>query len=572
MLLVWVMTQSRFDLLPAKSGFFSRHERVIFWLVAAGLLALTAYLHFWKIGTVPRGFHIDESSYGYNAWCIAQTGADEYGRTLPVFVRGFGDYVDATIIYPLVPFVKYFGLTRSATRVPKAVFLILASVALAFLVQQYCRNKWLSICTSFCFSILPWTFVASRTFGQMPMLFGIATGCLLLLRAVEGQSYRNAIAAGAAWAFTMYTYHIGRPMTVLLLACFSVAYFHVLKTRWNVVRAFLLTWVVMLFPLVVSIARTPEILTNRFQTVTISQDHPALGEAISRVASRYAEYFSPQFLFFKGDPHIHDHTGFGGELFRFLIPMIIAGVYCLFRYSRSQPGCRFLGLALLAYPTAAALTEERMHTGRSLHGSIFWALTAAVGAHYLWQKKGLGRNLLVLSCGLGILEMGLYMRDYFGAYQLRSRGAYTAAYTEALEDCFRTVGTNETLYISESTYSLWKLKLSADFKPFMYVDVLFFGKIDPRYYQQHGIPKDRVCLYDGTISKPGLLLRCNLRYVEPTFEWRAESSLSNTWIGGDRMPHPIFFDVNREPIPDGAELLKIIPAGSGFRYEIYRVK
>jgi len=53
----------------------------------------------------------------------------------------------------------------------------------------------------------------------------------------------------------------------------------------------------------------------------------------SGLASRYVEYFSPGFLFFGGDRVLHHHTGFGGELFRFLIPMVLAGVYCLIRFS-----------------------------------------------------------------------------------------------------------------------------------------------------------------------------------------------------------------------------------------------
>ncbi len=555
------MTQTGPDPADKDNGFLSRHVRLLFWLVATMLLGTTAALHFWKLGSVPPGFYTDECSNAYNAWCIAQTGADEYGVKYPLFFRCLDDYHDSLMVYPLVPLVKVFGLKQDVARLPSALFLILASIAFAFLVQQYCRNKWLSVFSGFCFSILPWVFVTSRTItsGFSAMLLGITLGCLLLLLAVEKQSYRYAVAAGGAWAFAMYSCHVGRPMTVLFLLCFFVAHFRVVRTLWKVGSVFVVSWVGLLIPMIVSVAHAPQILTSRFRVISILQDQPAWGEAFSRFATRYVGYFSPQFLFFRGDVDLHWHTGFGGELFRFLIPMVLVGVYCLSRFFRSEPGYRFIGLGLLVYPAAAALTENPMHGGRSIDGVIFWSLTAAIGAHFLWQKRGVGRNVLVIACCAGIVEVGLYMNDFFGPYQARHRRALYSGYTDVLEACFRAAGKDETVYISGSPLAFSKPE---------YVYLLFFGQIDPRVYQQHGIPKDRVCLYDGTISRPGVLLRCTMHRVDMAYQVMPQA------LGGDpaEMPRPVFFEPNPEPIPVGAQLLKTMPVGDLLQYEIYRVK
>ena len=579
------MTQAGYDSPAAKNGFFLRHERSIFCLVAAALLGVSAWLHFWRLGSVPPGFTPDESANAYNAYCISQTGADEYGTRFPVFFRCQDDYRDCVPIYSMVPLVKAFGLKRDVSRFPSAFFLILASVAFALLVQQYCRNKWLSALGGFCFSILPWVFVVSRfiTAAYTAMLLGMIMGWLLMLLALEGRSYRCAIAAGGAWAFVMYSYYVGRPMTILLLICFCVAYFRVLRTRWKVGLVFVVSWVGMLAPMIVSVARTPLILTTRFQTISIFQDHPTWDEAFSRLASRYVEYFSPQFLFFRGDANLRQHSGFGGELFLFLIPMILTGVYCLVRFFRSEPGYRFVGLGLLVYPAAAVLTIHFRHSGRTINGVIFWALTAAIGAHFLWQRRGIGRRILVVACCVGIVEVGLYMRDYFGHYPARSREAFDAAFTEALEDCFHAANKDETVYVSSAAVAFWKPTVTPDFKPVVYEDILFFGKIDPRAYQERGIPKDRVCFYDGTISKPGLLLTCNVRLVDPAVTWTPPShegdgvsSAGGALFGVEEVPTPLEFEMNHEPKPVGAELLETKPlwcvSGHTIQYEVYRVK
>ena len=63
-----------------------RERLFAFTLVIAVGVAL--FVHFWRIGSVPRGFSADECSIAYNAYCIARTGADEYGTSWPMYFRG----------------------------------------------------------------------------------------------------------------------------------------------------------------------------------------------------------------------------------------------------------------------------------------------------------------------------------------------------------------------------------------------------------------------------------------------------------------------------------------------------
>jgi len=545
-----------------------------FWSAATGLLIVSLALHVWRIDSAPPGFFIDESANAYNACCIARTGADEYGTSFPVFFRCFDDYShDPVVIYTMAPVVGIFGLQRWAARLPNAIVGVLASVAFAFLVQQHCRRRWLSLLSGFCFSVIPWLFPASRSAvsGYTLLVWEMIMAWLLALVALRKRSPVLAACAGVLWAFPIYTYSLGRPMSVLTILCFVLAFFRVLVKRWKVGLAFILGFTALTLPLILITHHGQTSLTKRFQDVWVGTSvHPRIGLIVSNFLSRYPDYFSPAFLFLKGDPNLRQHTRCGGELFVFLAPLVLAGLCYLARFFRTRPCYRFIGLGLVVYPVAAALTPDRMHSGRCVQGVIFWLLTAAIGAGFLWRRRLIGRAILLAACCAGIVETGWYLRDYFGPYQVRCRPEFTASFIEVLRDCFRALGENKTLYISASTFSPYNMIPGTDFKPYFYIHLLFFGRIDPLTYQHGGIPRNRVVLYDGSITTPGLLLRCTMSVIPP------EAGHPLPLAGATFNRESPTYIRNPEPIPPNATLLETKPVDGPFpaevRYEVYEVK
>ncbi|HUK40767.1 MAG TPA: hypothetical protein VLX11_06985 [Candidatus Acidoferrales bacterium] len=535
---------------------------MIFVFASAGLLSISTLLHFWRLGSNPPGFFSDESANAYNAYCVTQTGTDQYGTKLPLFFCG-NEYRDPVIIYSMVPFVKTFGLLKWAARFPSALFHILASIAFAFLVMEYCHNEWLAVLISFCFSIVPWGFVVSRTAvsGYTPMLLGIILGWLWALLAFRKQSCWYACASGVAWAVPMYSYIAGHAWSPVLLICLTLSFLPALRKKSKVVFILFFAYAVALSPMVLNASRSPGLLTRRFKEVSVYETADSTIETLSRIVTRYAEYYSPGFLFLHGDNNLRQNSGFEGELFLFLSPLAVAGLYEILRSFRTQPQSRFLFLGLLTYPMAAAWTHERMHSGRTIGGVIVWMLIAAIGANCLWRRRAIGRALVVVASIFGAIEIAFYLKDYFVEYPIRSRNEFRAPLIEALEDCLRITSTNETLYISSSTFAPWGHNVGPDFRPFYYTDILFFGRIDPLTYQRAGIPPDKISLFSGTTHHSGVLLRCNMRMVQV-------GRRIDTVTG---QPQPYIFDDNVEPIPPGAELLEKKPVYGPFQYEIYRV-
>lgn len=533
----------------------ARRRQRWFWSVAVILFAISCFLHFWRLGVAPLGMFGDECSIAYNAYCIAQTGADEYGTPHPVFFRCFDNYQDPVMVYCIAPLTRVFGLEQWVARFPSALFQVLAGLAFAGLAWEHCRNKWLSLAAGFCFSILPWTFPVSRTVssGYTAMLFGMSLGWWLLLVAFRKRSMGRAILAGLAWAFGMYAHNIGRPMTALLLVCFVAVMNRLLLRRWRVGVVFSVSLLVALLPMIVSVINAPRSLSTRFQSIGIFKDHPSTATAIGRFVSRYVEYFDPRFLFWRGDQNLRHHTGIGGELFWFLAPLVLLGIYCLIRFAKRQTYYRFLGIGLLVYPTAAALTIDHTHSTRSINGAIFWLMLAVIGARWLWLKRGHWRSALLVLLGVWILQGGWYFRDYFSRYQQRSAGRYQEPLTRALTFCFSRLGADQVLYVSGSVYMPYGSQFNPSFKPFLYVHLLFYGKIDPHIYQREGVPREHVIPYDVPVSKPGLLLRCD--YVFPH--------------GSD---HAVYVPDQEPRLPLAARLVKTFNINGQCQYEILEVR
>jgi len=433
----------------------------------------------------------------------------------------------------------------------------MACVAFSLLLRQWGFGAWFALAGGFALSVVPWVFPPSRNCsfaGYMAGLFGLITGLILTDSALPKRSYWLAIGAGAVWAFTFYTHQSVRPILALLAVGSGVVLWGPLARRWRVVLVIALSALVFLLPMIVTAMRLPGALTARFQQVGIFTATAQPGELAVGIASHYLDYFSPRFLFISGDHQPRHHTGHGGELYWFLAPLILTGLYVAIRYWRQHASHRIVLVGILVSPVSAALTVDQMHSSRCVYAVIFWLLLAMLGVQWLWQRRGPWRKLLLFTACAGALEIALYMHDYFGAYQTRDPQALQTELTDALEYCFAHLDTNQVLYISASTYTPYGAVISTDLKPQMYADVLFFGKIDPRIYQRTGFPTYNVRLYDGHVPEPGLLLRSSNYYFK----------LPNGGAGFLGVPDEM-------PIPPNAKLIKSIPFSGQYSFAQYQV-
>ena len=82
-------------------------------LLLAGIVVLAGFLRVHRLGDLPPGFFCDEAGLGYNAYSILETGRDENGVFLPLFVWSFDtSYKNPVFIYSGVLPVAALGLSE----------------------------------------------------------------------------------------------------------------------------------------------------------------------------------------------------------------------------------------------------------------------------------------------------------------------------------------------------------------------------------------------------------------------------------------------------------------------------
>jgi hypothetical protein len=532
-------------------------KKYIFYFLVIFLLFFSCFYHFIDLESKPPGLYYDEASIAYNAFCILETGMDEHGNRYPVLFKCFGNYHEPVMIYTLVPLFKIWGISRKITRLPSAIYIILSAVIFYFLAYKYCFNKWIALLGAFSYSIIPWSFPVSRSImsGYTPMLLGIAGGYYFIFRAFAKRSWGSALLASFFWSFAMYSHNCGRPVTAVYLILFGLSMNLILLKRKKIFCVFTGVYILIMVPLIIYVIKNPTSMTSRFNTLNVWHDNPDFPVIILRIIKRYFDYFNPLFLFIKGDPIIRHNTG-KGELYCFLIPFILAGLYVAIRAFKKNPYYRFLILGLLFYPIAGILTIERMHSTRVINGSIFWCLLAVVGANFIWRQRGKIKLIVpVISIVLvyAIFEINLYMSDYFNQYQKRAAPFFNKQYVEMLLVSKEAMKKGETLYVSGFFFPE---EVSADFKPEWYIMMLYTMKIPPAEYLKEGkIPYHYITPFGGRpISNNGILLTSN---YQP--KGRNEE--------GKRIVVR-----NHEKVPEGATELLKVPINAWRHLSIYRVK
>ncbi len=105
-----------------------------FWVVS--LLILIIGTHVIKLADIPAGLYVDETSIGYNAALISQSGFDEHHTYYPVYFKAFGEYKNPIYIYAVALIFKIFGISDFTLRITSFIFYMAALIFTALLISR----------------------------------------------------------------------------------------------------------------------------------------------------------------------------------------------------------------------------------------------------------------------------------------------------------------------------------------------------------------------------------------------------------------------------------------------------
>lgn len=442
------------------------------------ILAVSIFLRFYQLDTVPFSPYWEEVALGYDAYSILQTGRDHHGQFLPIVAfKSFGDYKPALYFYAIVPFLTIFHLSVMAVRFPAAlsgIFIVWGVGKLIELIEdltQSSKNRtkrnWLPILGMAITAISPWAILFSRGGWEVNLataliLWGVNFYFLYQQRIYQQSkfSFFWLLVAVFSFVLSMYTYHSARIVAPLLgvgLAIISLSRLEwkVLKLNHKIQPQFKqlmmggLVAVILLLPILASLGsvsinhRLAE--TSIFSDLTVIEESNARKEFVQNsIASRlfyhryllfgkevitqFISHFSPQFLFLSGDLNPRHSIQYFGQFYYVDIIFLFLGAFILLKKRSRYVLFLFGWLAVGIIP--AAISSAAPHALRILPTLPVWMVLITYGIAELIKRTPLRLKKMVIFTVIGMyaVESVLFWRAYSAWYPVKYSAEWQYGY------------------------------------------------------------------------------------------------------------------------------------------------
>jgi 4-amino-4-deoxy-L-arabinose transferase-like glycosyltransferase len=477
------------------------------------IIILAVFLRLYQLDNVPPHPSLDEVSIGYNAYSILRTGADEYGTKFPILLRAYDDWRPALYVYLVIPFVKLFGLSIFAVRIPSVILSVLTIVMAYFLVKtlvsKYNKNfiKVVSLSTIFLLAISPWHIYMSRLGHEVNgslafFVFGFYFFAKYLGAQKPNMKVLLVSAIFFALSFNFYqSAKIFIPLFLLLIAfLFRKKLFQFKK---NLILPILVGFLIAL-PIIVQ-GLTPNGLI-RFKTTSIiaanpqvvsesaklllkdKEDNNYLGLIINNrrvgygllMGGAYISHFNPYWLVGNTGNEIFK-TPNKGLMHGFELALMLIGIVFIFKTKLLEIRYKivFLGWGLIAV-LPAAITTDAPHAMRILNILPLPQIFGAFGLAYLLefilkQKKQI--KVFVVSCLILLFSVNIYnfYHSYFVELPKQQGNQFSYSVLQALEKVEQLEDNYSKIIIS-----------SRGILSYSYMFYLFATQFDPDKYQTQG--------------------------------------------------------------------------------------
>jgi len=419
---------------------FKKANFPIILLILIGILSF--FLRVYKVTQYPAGLNADEAAIGYNTYSLLITGKDEFGHTWPINFQSFNDFKPGLYFYLVLPFVKIFGLSELAVRLPSVILGTITVILLYLLILELFKSKNFALIGSFLLAISPWHLHFSRGgWESNAAVFFLVLGVYLFFISLKKPKFY--IFCALSFLFSMYTYHSARIIAPLLIVGLAIFYWKEIFKKKNT-KFLIITFVfsaIFLIPLVASFLGGAG--TSRFSGVGIFADQGPMWRANQLrgqhqnlfgifpklLHNQYFEYgvlffgnlikhYSGNFLFISGDEIQRNRVPEMGQMYLVEIPLLFIGLYFLIR--KRPGGWKFLLYWLAVAPIASSLTFQSPHAIRALNMVIPIMIITAFGISNIFSlvvnKKRIFSLILVIFGISYLWNISFYLHQYYVHY------------------------------------------------------------------------------------------------------------------------------------------------------------
>lgn len=362
-------------------------------IIVAGLI-----LRFFQFTTIPP-LHWDEMFFGYSAYSILKTGADEHNQFLPLILTSIGDYKLAPFAYTLIPSVAIFGLNAFAMRFIAQIIGLLTLLYTYKLVKSLTSNPQLALVSTIVLAFSPWHLIFSRTANEsiLQLLFFLTT---FYYWREYGKSHKKSalIFSSISGAFAIWTYYssfVFLPLAGLAYIVLTKSY----KKFSSLVPLVILSIALITFVLTQPLDRINQtsIFAHQTPQALLFEAHQEQGISgnvlITRllynkatlasfvIVTNYFQHLTADFLYLNGDEHPARYSiPYIGPLFIWTLPFLCLGLLSAFskRSIDLRPNL-FMATWFLISFLPGALSFEGTNVQRSLMAVIPYSYITAIG-------------------------------------------------------------------------------------------------------------------------------------------------------------------------------------------------
>ena len=249
-------------------------DRRLLWLELGGvalLMLLAIFLRIYRLNQMPPGIFVDETNAALDALRIME------GRPDSPFGTGWFETPTLYAFY-LVALFKFLGTTFIALKAASLIPAIL-TVAAMYPLARLLFGIPTAFAATFILAISRWHITMSRWgWNEVAPLLFMILALYFLLRAVRDKRASDYALGGLFLGLSHYTYLASRLvlLTVLLYLLYRLIFERgFLRRQWRGLAIFLVLYLAVISPLLVTYVRNPFTFSNRSSQVSILNDMQA---------------------------------------------------------------------------------------------------------------------------------------------------------------------------------------------------------------------------------------------------------------------------------------------------------
>lgn len=506
------------------------NKKIIYLVTFSLILILALFLRLYKIDTLLPPYW-EEVALGYDAYSIGETLRDHHGNFLPlVAFESFGDWKPALYFYAIVPFIKLFGLSVLAVRLPSLLAGMSIVLGTGVLIKQILSNeektkfqtKNVGLLAMLVTAISPWAILFSRAGWEVNLATALVLwGVISFFKFLESKEkpLKFLFLSIIFLSLSMYAYHATRLIAPLLGLGLVIIWFlqsnSSPKISGNLSNFFYKNASKLLIGLVFTLVLTFPLLANlsssttsqRFKETSIfsnleiikesnlrKSDQPGILSNIfyhryvlfgREITKNYLSHFNLNFLFFKGDANPRHSIQYMGQLYHLEIIFLLLGFFFLFKTLGTQTNnseqklqnnfLRFLLFWLFIDIIPASITHASPHALRILPIMPVFIILVTLGIRQLslwFEKINISSKIfwaILLIIYLG--EVLMFARFYTKIYPQQYSNEWQVGYKEIIQALSTSDQKNNQIYISRTLG-----------RPLMYY--WFYDKAEPTTVQE----------------------------------------------------------------------------------------